>query len=62
MEDLDLCILLKDITLYVDPIDGTREIVEGCVWNVQFLIGITHRERSVAGFIGLLFFGSQRYY
>ena len=25
--------------VFVDPLDGTREFVEGCVWNVQTLIG-----------------------
>jgi len=30
---------LSDVTVFVDPLDGTREFVEGRVWNVQTLIG-----------------------
>ena len=31
---------LEDITVFVDLLDGTREFVEGRVWNVQTLVGI----------------------
>jgi hypothetical protein len=32
---------LSSIVIYVDPMDGTREFVEGRLGNVQCLIGIT---------------------
>lgn len=57
-EELDTPVMLRDVTLYVDPMDGTREFVEGRVWNVQCLIGITYRGKPVGGVIGLPFFGS----
>ena len=46
---------LEDITVFVDPLDGTREFVEGRVWNVQTLVGIAVNGRAVAGAIGLPF-------
>ena len=46
---------LDDITVFVDPLDGTREFVEGRVWNCQTLIGISVRGIAVAGAIGLPF-------
>ena len=46
---------LGDITIFVDPLDGTREFVEGRVWNVQVLIGIAVRGEATAGAVGLPF-------
>ena len=46
---------LGDITIFVDPLDGTREFVEGRVWNVQVLIGIAVRGEAAAGAVGLPF-------
>ena len=46
---------LKDICVFVDPLDGTREFVEGRVWNVQTLVGISVCGESVAGAVGLPF-------
>merc|ERR1711862_624883 len=40
---------------YVDPLDGTREFVEGRLENVACLIGIAKNNRSIAGVIGLPF-------
>ena len=45
----------NEITLFVDPLDGTREFVEGRLSNVQCLIGLTHRGRPLLGAIGLPF-------
>jgi 3'-phosphoadenosine 5'-phosphosulfate (PAPS) 3'-phosphatase len=46
---------LADITVFVDPLDGTREFVEGRICNVQTLIGIAVRGEAVAGAVGLPF-------
>ena len=46
---------LGDITVFVDPLDGTREFVEGRVWNVQVLVGIAVHGEAVAGAVGLPF-------
>ena len=48
---------LDDIVVFVDPLDGTREFVEGRVWNVQTLIGISLNGHAIAGAIGLPFAG-----
>ena len=45
----------SEITIFVDPLDGTREFVEGRIENVQTLIGIAVAGHSVAGAIGLPF-------
>ena len=45
------------VTIYVDPLDGTREFVEGRLTNVQSLVGIAVGGRAVAGAIGLPFPG-----
>ena len=47
---------LDALTLFVDPVDGTREFVEGRLNAVQCLIGVACRGRAVAGAIGLPFF------
>ena len=44
-----------DVTLFIDPVDGTREFVESRLHAVQCLIGIAIRGRAVAGVIGLPF-------
>ena len=44
---------LEAITVFVDPLDGTREFVEGRVRNVETLIGIAVRGQAQAGVIGL---------
>ena len=46
---------LKDITIFIDPLDGTREFVEGRLENVACLIGISKNNRAIAGVIGLPF-------
>ena len=39
---------LEAITVFVDPLDGTREFVEGRVHNVQTLVGIAVRGEARA--------------
>lgn len=43
------------VTVYVDPLDGTREFVEGRLANVQTLIGVCYEGRPVMGAVGLPF-------
>jgi len=45
----------SEITVFVDPLDGTREFVEGRLENCQVLIGIAIGGESVAGAIGIPF-------
>jgi 3'-phosphoadenosine 5'-phosphosulfate (PAPS) 3'-phosphatase/thiamine kinase-like enzyme len=45
----------KDICVFVDPLDGTREFVEGRLNNVQCLVGLCHRGTPFMGAIGLPF-------
>lgn len=45
----------EDVTVFIDPVDGTREFVESRLRAVQCLIGIAVRGRAVAGAIGLPF-------
>mmetsp|Transcript_25033 Transcript_25033/g.69034 ORF Transcript_25033/g.69034 Transcript_25033/m.69034 type:complete len:852 (-) Transcript_25033:3662-6217(-) len=57
--NLDEEIPLKELALFVDPVDGTREFVEGRLQNVACLIGITRNSRPVAGIIGVPFPGGK---
>lgn len=52
---LDEEIPIEDVALFVDPLDGTREFVEGRLHNVACLIGIARKNRPIAGVIGLPF-------
>lgn len=46
---------LDELVVFVDPLDGTREYVEGRLSHVQSLVGVARRGRPVAGAIGLPF-------
>ena len=48
-------VALEDVCVFVDPVDGTREFVEGRLENCQCLVGISVSGRAVAGAIGLPF-------
>jgi len=50
-EELDINLL----TVFVDPLDGTREFVEGRLPNVQSLIGVTYKGTPLMGAVGLPF-------
>ena len=50
-EELDMNLL----TVFVDPLDGTREFVEGRLPNVQSLIGVTYKGTPLMGAVGLPF-------
>ena len=45
----------SEITVFVDPLDGTREFVEGRLDNCQVLVGVAIGGESVAGAIGIPF-------
>jgi 3'-phosphoadenosine 5'-phosphosulfate (PAPS) 3'-phosphatase len=53
--DLDEEIPLDELVIFVDPVDGTREFVEGRLKNVACLIGIARNSRPIAGVIGVPF-------
>jgi len=55
MDDAEDQVDMEDLALFVDPLDGTREFVEGRLENVACLIGIAKRGRPIAGVIGLPF-------
>ena len=44
-----------DFTIYVDPLDATREFVDGRLENCQVLVGIAIGDQAVAGVIGIPF-------
>ncbi len=46
---------IEEIVLFVDPLDGTREFVEGRLHNVACLIGVARNNRPIAGVVGLPF-------
>ena len=46
---------IEELTVFVDPLDGTREFVEGRLAAVQSLVGVAWRGRAVAGAVGLPF-------
>ncbi|CAB9527927.1 3'(2'),5'-bisphosphate nucleotidase 1 [Seminavis robusta] len=46
---------IQEVTLFVDPLDGTREFVEGRVQNVACLIGVARHGKSIMGAVGLPF-------
>mmetsp|Transcript_12214 Transcript_12214/g.17823 ORF Transcript_12214/g.17823 Transcript_12214/m.17823 type:complete len:349 (+) Transcript_12214:329-1375(+) len=46
---------LTEVIVYVDPLDGTREFVEGRLENVQCLIGCVYRGIPLLGAVGLPF-------
>jgi 3'-phosphoadenosine 5'-phosphosulfate (PAPS) 3'-phosphatase len=50
-EELDL----SEVTIFVDPLDGTREFVEGRLANCQSLVGVAVGGRAVAGAVGIPF-------
>lgn len=51
----DIMVAISDLTLYIDPMDGTREFVEDRLDNVQCLIGIAYKGKPIGGVIGLPF-------
>jgi len=54
-QDLDEEIPLDELVIFVDPVDGTREFVEGRLRNVACLIGIARGSRPIAGIISVPF-------
>ena len=48
-------IRLDELVVFIDPLDGTREFVQGRLDSVQTLVGVAWRGRPIAGVIGLVF-------
>jgi len=46
---------ISKITIFVDPLDGTREFVEGRLENCQVLVGIAVDGEAIAGAVGIPF-------
>jgi len=42
---------ISDLTLFIDPIDATKEFTEGLYSNVTILIGITYQNKPLAGVV-----------
>ena len=51
----EVLVPLAEVTVLVDPVDGTRELVEGRLGAVQTLVGVAVQGRAVAGAVGLPF-------
>ena len=49
---------LSSVTVYIDPLDGTKEFTLGHTEGVTLLIGFTIDDRAVAGVIGQPFTGN----
>ena len=47
----------EDLTIWVDPLDGTTEFVKGLLEHVTVLVGISYKGRSVAGIVHQPFHG-----
>lgn len=50
---------LEDFTVWVDPLDGTKEYTEGFLDHVTVLVGIAIKEKAVAGVINQPFYNYQ---
>lgn len=48
-------LLIADVTVFVDPLDGTREFVEERLSNCQTLIGVAVRGKAFGGIMGIPF-------
>ena len=55
LPDASMSVLPSELSVYLDPVDGTREFVEGRLGAVQCLVGIARRGRAIAGAVGLPF-------
>jgi len=53
LEDTEIA--LEELTLFVDPLDGTREFVENRLENVGCLIGIAQNGKAIGGAVGVPF-------
>jgi 3'(2'), 5'-bisphosphate nucleotidase len=46
---------IEECCVFIDPVDGTREFVDGRLLSVQTLLGVAWRGRAIAGVMGLPF-------
>lgn len=49
----------KDITLWIDPLDGTREFTLNFVHYVTVLIGISYKKKAIGGVVHVPFIGGK---
>merc|ERR1719384_3070721 len=49
---------LDEMTVFIDPLDGTHEFVEGRLWNVSCLVGIARNSRVISSDVGRPFSSS----
>eukprot|EP01083_Nonionella_stella_P208425 756384_1 len=54
-----LAVPTEDVTVWIDPLDGTKEFTRGDVKSVTVLIGIAVKGRAVAGVISQPFVNSE---
>ena len=52
---------LNQLTAWIDPLDGTAEMVDGKLENVTIMIGLSSNltQRPIAGFIHQPFYGEE---
>ena len=52
---------LNQLTAWIDPLDGTAEMLDGNLENVTIMIGLSSHvtQRPIAGFIHQPFYGDQ---
>lgn len=51
---------LKDFTVWIDPLDGTKEYTEGFLDHVTILVGIAIGKKAVAGVINQPFYNYEK--
>merc|ERR1711879_14117 len=49
----------KDLVVWLDPLDGTAEFIDGLLSHVTTLIGIAHKGRALAGVINQPFYKNE---
>jgi len=49
----------KDLVIWLDPLDGTAEFIDGLLSHVTTLIGIAHKGKPIAGIINQPFFKNE---
>merc|ERR1712241_374668 len=49
--ELDEIVDASELTIWVDPVDGTKELIDGFVFHVTTLVGISYQGRPIAGVI-----------
>lgn len=53
MQDQD--IRIEDLTVFIDPVDGTKSFINNNLSNVSNLIGVVHDNKPLFGVVNWLF-------